>query len=185
MQTLNPETENYFSLLFCTYSYKVLPEHLCPGLKDIMENGGPNYLAPYTFEGFIRYSSYYQEFYFTTDDITYTSMKYAYDVCPIDKFPGVTFLQTHEKLTLKLLESKDADVVIKAEHDKERIFKLKKNLYTLPMLFMYTMDRIQDVLCEYKYLNFDDSIVIALADQDLMDKLKQIKTQLGKFNFYE
>lgn len=64
------------------FSYEVLPENQCQGLKIQAEEQGHN-----RFEGFIQYSNHYNGFYLTTDGITYTDVKHALNVKPIESQP--------------------------------------------------------------------------------------------------
>lgn len=54
------------------FTYRVKPENRCEGLRK--------FPPEHVFTGAVQWSKYYNEFYLTTDGITYTSTKDAYDV---------------------------------------------------------------------------------------------------------
>ena len=63
-----------------TFEYEVKPENQCQGLKIWAKEQGHN-----RFEGFVQYSIYFKEFYLTIDGITYTSLKDAFNIKPIEQ----------------------------------------------------------------------------------------------------
>ncbi len=74
-----PKGGNNFNELQCHYAFKVKPEHRCEGLG----NGIDKYPEDYYFMGVVQWSSYYKEWYLTTDGITYVKLEHAYDIDPV------------------------------------------------------------------------------------------------------